>query len=435
MIKIGVSRADITPHAGIELGGFGKRIQPSLGVIDPLYATAIVASDNRRNIAMINCDLTNLTACFISKVKTRIEEKTGIPGDHIMISCTHTHYGPILKCANEGDKPLSYEEIYTEYLVYQLAGIVFEAMNSMEPAKLSVGFGISDIGINRREKTIDGNIILGNNPEGPIDRSLGVLRIDTLSGNPLATIVNFATHPVTQEPQIRLASSDYPGYMRNIVEQNTGSVCLFWQGATGDINPIFAEKENTAAITLGKRLGCEVVRVYESVSPLDDAGIHTVTRYAEVPANRFLSKEHAIEKLKEAQMAYEFTKNNPSATEGLIHWHEQHLKKVEILAASWTDSSLIPPPVVFELKAFRIGEFAWACAPCELFNQTGLAIKNNSPYKYTFFAGYTNGANHYVPTPDAYEEGGYEVDYACFVGPEATEILIDNFKEMFDKLK
>ena len=35
MLNVGIAKADITPRAGIAMGGFGKRIQPSLGDLFP----------------------------------------------------------------------------------------------------------------------------------------------------------------------------------------------------------------------------------------------------------------------------------------------------------------------------------------------------------------------------------------------------------------
>ena len=40
--------------------------------------------------------------------------------------------------------------------------------------------------------------------------------------------------------------------------------------------------------------------------------------------------------------------------------------------------------------------------------------------------GYTNGSIGYVPTVDAYPEGGYEVTHACQVDPEAGGMINEN---------
>ena len=112
-----------------------------------------------------------------------------------------------------------------------------------------------DIGINRREKLEDGRVILGRNPEGTIDREVIVVRLDRPGGEPLACLLNFATHPVSQTHKGRLISADFPGYAREVVEGITGSTCMYIQGASGNINSEIMEHSLDSPRTLGKRLG------------------------------------------------------------------------------------------------------------------------------------------------------------------------------------
>src|SRR5215207_11642304 len=46
-----------------------------------------------------------------------------------------------------------------------------------------------------------------------------------------------------------------------------------------------------------------------------------------------------------------------------------------------------------------------------------------SPWPATWFGGYTGGWAGYIPTPDAYPQGGYEVDTSPFA-PEAAGRLV-----------
>ena len=61
--------------------------------------------------------------------------------------------------------------------------------------------------------------------------------------------------------------------------------------------------------------------------------------------------------------------------------------------------------------------------PSELFCETGMGIKRQSPFPWTGVAGYTDGSAGYIPTRAAYPEGGYEVERACLVNPEAGEMV------------
>ena len=72
----------------------------------------------------------------------------------------------------------------------------------------------------------------------------------------------------------------------------------------------------------------------------------------------------------------------------------------------------LPSSVEAPMSAIRIGEGAIVTAPGELFTELGWAIKTRSPALPTLVAGYTNGAVGYLPTPEAYVEGGYEPAYS-----------------------
>ena len=51
----------------------------------------------------------------------------------------------------------------------------------------------------------------------------------------------------------------------------------------------------------------------------------------------------------------------------------------------------------------------------ETFYETGLTIKEKSPFADTFVLGYTNGSTSYLPRAEDYPEGGWKLDGAYAV--------------------
>jgi hypothetical protein len=47
-------------------------------------------------------------------------------------------------------------------------------------------------------------------------------------------------------------------------------------------------------------------------------------------------------------------------------------------------------------------------SPIELFCEIAIRVRNESPFRHTFYVGYTNGWLGYLPTAQAFREGGYE---------------------------
>jgi len=70
--------------------------------------------------------------------------------------------------------------------------------------------------------------------------------------------------------------------------------------------------------------------------------------------------------------------------------------------------SRYPNQLDIPLQAIRIGEIGIAAAPCEVFAETGLAIKRTSPLRHTMVIELANGYTGYLPTRQQHEWGGYE---------------------------
>src|SRR6202035_288305 len=118
----------------------------------------------------------------------RLEKKTGLKREQILLNSAHTHAGPLLRLhAPAKDDPNSGEALrsidYTHRLQDKVVEVVVQATEKLQPARLSWGGGVIDFVMNRREFTADG-VILGVNPRGLADRSVPVLRIDGADGKP-----------------------------------------------------------------------------------------------------------------------------------------------------------------------------------------------------------------------------------------------------------
>lgn len=417
-LKAGVARATITPPVGIPLVGFAGR-GPSDGFHDPLYATALALSDGRTKAVLITCDLIGLEADLVREIRAEIARRTDVPAGNVMLSCTHTHYGPAVGISH----PDADVAAYVANLKFLLAGAAQEAAATRQDVRLGVGRGEAHIGVNRRERREDGSIWLGQNPAGPVDREVGVIRLDTVGGSPLATLVIFACHPVCQAGTTTRISADYPGRTREVVEQLTGAPCLFVQGAGANINPVEMEPRYEPARKLGTILGCEVVKVWENVTPKMARGLGVASQELSLPAMTFSSLEEGEAQVAELEKQWAEQQAN-NAPAGSLYWTETRLQRArEKLRSLQTGEPL--PPIPAEVQVFRLGDVALVAAPGEVFTEIGLEVKRRSPLQDTFFAAYTNGSIGYVPVPEAYLEGGYEVSHACRVDPPAARLIVE----------
>jgi hypothetical protein len=211
-----------------------------------------------------------------------------------------------------------------------------------------------------------------------------------------------------------------------------GARCMFLQGASGNINSAIMEPHYEPARTLGTRLGCEIVRVWETIQPKPISGLRVESAPIQFPRIRYGSQDKAQELVQSLQAEIERS-TAEGAPQGRIIWANRRLEKAQRALESWTTGVPLEP-VETELQAWRIGDWALVAAPGEIFNQIGVQVKKGSPFANTFFVGYANDSIGYIPVPEAYADGGYEVDHASQVDPEAAGILTAACLQLLQKL-
>lgn len=458
--RAGVGRVDITPPLTAPHAGWGAQthIQPD-GIDSPLWVTALVVEDGVTTGVWLDFDLVIINTAETKAIRERVGQALGIPPEHVRVSVTHAHSGPPPSSWDWIKEGLEAFQTYYRQLPEYAAGAAMAAKHAMVNAMVGAGRGSSYVAVNRRETTPDGRMVTGVNPEGIIDPDVVVLRIDRADGGPLAAVVGYTMHPTTLGPTNRLISSDWPGALKQTVESLTGAMCIFTQGATGNVGPGPEGFTDDVEVPrkLGRLIGYESVRVYETlqlpaktfhhervwesgaplgrwepelietVSPEVRVKVHTVTLpliehppVSEAEANvreaetRLNSLRDAKRPLDEIEAATFVTKRaNMALTRSRFY-------------AGKTET-----PV--EVSFFQIGPVVFAGTQGEPFVEIGLAIKEQSPFAFTWFGGYVSGWAGYIPMPDDYPLKGYEVETSPFT-PDAASAMIDGTVALLKKM-
>lgn len=396
-LQAGVSRKIISPPTGIYLMGYGNRVQGNVAVHDDIFATTIIFDNGSVRAALLTIDHTFINPKVVQQVQAEINTAVGIPAAAVFLCCSHTHAGPI-GYADEYSRPEDHH--YITFLVNQLVGSVVEAVAGLCPVTLTTATDFAHININRRERQTDGPIIIGQNPDGIVDSSVQVVQILTDTNKVLATLVNYACHPVVMGPLNRLVSADWVGAMRRSVEAAMGGVCLFMQGATADINPRkmrWAVDSWDEVEEQGKQVADAVSRAGWRLQPLSGTSITSQQQ------NQWLRlmPVHAYNKNLRAFLPADLSEEKiRAALHELFPWH----------TTLETRSDGVYSPIA--IGSLYVGDWAVVTVGTEPFTETGLKVKAASSAKVTFFAGYTNGCNSYLPVTSAYTDGGYEVETA-----------------------
>ncbi len=277
----GAARRVINPRLGTGKPGLRLFGTPIEAIERDLTATALVAGDGETRVALIALDLCMFSTTEALELRSAIARALEIPVPHVMLNLSHNHSAPALPgfmWMTDLPWEAAFHERYKDDLERWLVEAALEAADRAQPARLGVGWGESRIGVYRREFS-EGSDVLGEVPEHPIDSSVGVARIDDLDGTPIAILFRYSAHPVTIGPRAVVASADYPGPAREVVEKSLGGLSLFLQGCCGNVNPaVGIGYEIDCADTknrVGQQLGGEVVKVAASIRTNRSAGART----------------------------------------------------------------------------------------------------------------------------------------------------------------
>jgi len=271
--EMGVARADITPPPNIYSRSWGSALHDAAeGIHRPLVTTCLFlrGGDPQIELYLLCFDLGWwYDIAHEMEIRKAILEKSGIRDEQLVTHMGHTHSGPITNLQNlnrkGGDLIPAYREKIVEGAVAALAG----AKANVQPAVASWAEGRCNLARNRDLVLDSETFLCGINPDGPTDDTVLVGRVTDMSGKIIATMVNYACHPVSLGGGNKLISPDYYGAMREVVERDTGGApCLFLHGASGDMTPLRSyESDPAIADQNGRQLGYAALSTLTGMLP------------------------------------------------------------------------------------------------------------------------------------------------------------------------
>jgi hypothetical protein len=442
VLEAGAARRVINPPLGIGKGGLRLFGDPIQAIESDLTATVLVVADGTATVAVIAMDLCTMTRDEARGLRAAVGEALDTPISHVLLNLSHNHSSPTLPWHQSMiDTPaeLAVRERYERDLTRRLVEAALEARGRLQPARLGSGWGESSIGVYRRESR-DGRDVLGEVHGHAIDRSVGVLRVDDLDGGPIAVLFRYSAHPVTVGPRSMVASSDFPGPARDVVERSLGGLALFLQGCGGNVNPAvgigYEVDCRDTKNRVGLELGGEVLRVAAGIrtnrrrgerTPLGTVPNVLFTPWLPVEGDTctsLVATEETIaleygelptpERAAAIHARWQETLDGAIARDART-WEIRVAKKYESWARALEAAVAEGHPTCdLTVQALRVNDVVLVGVSAETFFETGLDVMARSPFPDTFVLGYTNGLVAYLPRAEDYPDGGWQLegDYA-----------------------
>ena len=364
--------------------GYGARKDmPCQGVRDPLSATAAVLEVGETRIAIVGLDLGRSPArATLEVIREQAAASAGI--DEVFLVGSHTHHGP---CVEVESRPPTAD--YVTVLRGRIVSAIAKAAERMAPAR--IGVGSREVAFNRNRHTKIG-------PKA-VDPLLAVLRLEESDGTPIATLVNFAAHPTTLPATMLRWSADFPSSLRTRVEEKLGGLCVYLQGACGDLS---TDRHGLDTDQFGARLGDEVVSV---ASEITTAALERPSLETRVEEFRFGQRIDLEDPLTYAKYCLAFF---PALVDA---YREEYRGGIR-------------PTITVALLG---GEIGLVGASGEFFSQHAVRLRGRARLPHLLFLGYCNGYHQYFPTIEAVAEGGYGAD------PEVSPVEVGAGERMMDR--
>ncbi len=405
--EIGLACVEITPPVGTPIAGNFRTDYASRGVYAPLCSRTVVIRRDETALAIITNDLLMVPDRLVRLVRQEIASRCELKPDCIMVSATHTHSGPAVEA-------VAYEAGAEQIQDLVIPGIVescVQAFRSCKPAQLWAAAGRAEgVCFNRRLRLVDGRTVMNwtrpsvetiDRPLGPVDTQIGVLAAGKTPDNPCLVLANLALHPAILAGDNWLMGTDWPGYYYDSIARvfGPGAQAIFAQGAEGNVNHIDAwDSQQGRGFKEAQRIG-SVVGLSVAGS-LRDAAAVSGPIMSSVRTLRADPRKISPEQLVRAKSIIDAAEG---ADEGMVDGiSDLVFARDQIKMAGRAD------PFEMQVQVFRIGQVAVVALPGEFFVEYALEIKAQSPAELTLVVGLANGYVGYVPTPEAFEQGGYE---------------------------
>jgi hypothetical protein len=421
--KAGVAVQKITPDEPMWLAGYGSRNKPSEGKLTELYVKALALEDpDGGRLVLLTSDLVGLPRDLTDAVAAEVRKKKDLPRERLMLTCSHTHTGPVLSgsLADMYDMPEDEAKKigpYTDKLRSWMVDVIVRALDDLKPAKLAHGQGSAGFAVNRRKPT-DKGIVNDANPDGPVDHDVPVLRVTTPDGDLRAVVFGYACHNTTL--QFFQWSGDYAGFAQmNLEEKHPGAVALFWDGCGGDANPL-----PRSTVELCKKYGRELSDAVEDVlsgkmTPVDGP---SAARYATI------------------SLAFGELPGKEKLTADLLSKQYAYRKRAERLLKVLDDGGKIDDHYrYYPVQVWRLGGVTWAALGGEAVVDYSRRLKKELGDDKTavWVTAYANDVMAYIPSDRVLQEGGYEADSSMvYYGLPARwkagieDAIVDKVKEL-----
>ena len=420
-LSVGAASIDITPQFPVRLSGYASRAEATETVASPIQAQALALSDSTNSPSVwITLDAIGVSSEMSAEISRRLEERFGVTRKQLIVSASHSHSTPHLDgvLPNMFLQPLPEEQQqasvdYTQFVIDQLETVAAQAIENMQPGYLDWGVGSLDFAINRRV-LVDGLWSrFGEQPDGPKDRDLPVLKVSDVNGDILAILVSYACHCTTLGGDSNAIHGDWAGVARERMLKNyPQAIPMIAIGCGADQNPAprgkiqHVNKHGQAVANAAQQV---LSRRMRSLGTAPTGEFQNIQLYFDPLPDRATWESRAA------------SEDAPEASRA-----QRMLQRLD-------NGESIPESMDYPVQTWTFGDdLALVALAGEVVVDYALNLKERFDSDRLWVTAYANDVISYIPSKRLYAEGGYEVDRSMVyydwpqrLAPDTEERILD----------
>jgi hypothetical protein len=421
-LEVGIAMRDVSPELPIRLAGYASRNRPADKEDGPLLVEALALKNpSGERFVFVSLDNCEVSHAFMAPVVQECTDKFQLDRGAVAIISSHTHSAPVLdETLTDMAQPNASEaeqiSKYSRVLKAKLVEVVGAALNDFQPAVLEAGQGRATFAMNRR--VYDGDkVVFGDNPDGPVDWEVPVLRIKGTNGTVRAIVFGYACHgtSVRSGDDWYVVSGEYMAYARQHLEAvQPGAVAMYLTGMGADSDPA-----PRGRLLEAKRHGLELAGAVMAVLDRPMRPVQGALRYAYEEVELQLAdppKRDEIEKDAQGKDVYAKARA------------EHYLKLLDA-------GQPLPQSIKLPISAVRVGDdLTFLLIGGEVLVDYSRRLKRLLADDHPWTIGYAYEVPCYIPSARVIKEGGYETEsslvYYGYYGPFRCSIEDQLVKHM-----
>lgn len=429
----GYAKLDITPDYQVGLGGYSNaESRRNTGIAARIYATCIALTDGDETILMYTIDNCACARGIADEIRQVVTEATGIAEDKIFCAATHSHNAPSLFGHPEA-------RMYRNELYATCARAAQLALEDRAPAKIMAAKKDFPGWNNTRHVQLENGVVAGYNWKsfqspikelfGPADSQMVLVKFAREEKKDIL-LINWQGHPdCSSDIGFELIAPSFPGPLRDTVEAGSGALVAYFTGADGnmiiDCNNFFPDRAHKLKWRrYGVKIGTLALELMDKLVEVEGSGIATKRVLVEADVDH--SWDHMVP---QADEVYKLWKETDKPTGDALGKKYDFSSVYQ--ARAIRDRAKMGKTIELETNAFRVGGVGFTTGTYEMFAESGIQVKEGSPYEFTFLL---TGNSSYIPSERNFEYRCYEADTG-FYAKGTAEKLVDNYIEMLKEIQ